>query len=190
MATKKLQELMLYVAKRSLNDPNFGYVKLNKILFYADFFAYGELGKPITGATYIRNLYGPTPRGIKAVEATLEGAGRARVDVREIPGSQHKQHRLVPLVEPDLSLFSSAEIGIVDRMIDEYRHYTGKQLSDQTHQLLPWLNSAEGEEIPYSSVFALEKMPVGYEDRLWAMQALDELADMDPIEWEPIEVDA
>lgn len=94
------------------------------------------------------------------------------------------------MVEPDLSLFSSDEIGIVDRMIDEYRHYTGKQLSDQTHHLLPWLNSTEGEEIPYYSVFALEKMPVGYEDRLWAMQALDELADMDPIEWEPIEVDA
>lgn len=54
---------MLYIAKRSLTDPYFGYVKLNKILFYADFVAYGELGKPITGATYIRNLYGPTPRG-------------------------------------------------------------------------------------------------------------------------------
>lgn len=188
MVTEKLQELMLYIAKKSLGDKHFGYVKLNKILFYADFAAYGELGASITNATYIRNHYGPTPREIKAAQASLESAGRAQVV--EIPFYERKQQRLIPLAEPDMSLFTSDEIGIVDRMIEEYRNYTGKQLSDQTHELLPWRNSEDGEEIPYYSVFALENIPAGYEDRLWAMQALDELADIDPVELEPLEVDA
>jgi hypothetical protein len=37
---KRLGELMLYIAKKSQFDQNFGSTKLNKILFYADFVSY------------------------------------------------------------------------------------------------------------------------------------------------------
>lgn len=184
----KLQELILYVAKMSLNDESFGYIKLNKILFYADFFAYGELGESITGATYIRNHFGPTPKEILPAQAALEDAGRAQLSERLYFG--HTQRRLVPIDEPNMSMFTTEEIGIVDRVLNECKYLSGTQLSDLTHQLRPWLNSAEGEEIPYYTVFTLKSIPVGYEDRLWAENALDELAEMDPADLEPIEVDA
>jgi hypothetical protein len=46
--TKKLQELILYVAKMSEGDPAFGAIKLNKLLFYSDFRAFLDARKSIT----------------------------------------------------------------------------------------------------------------------------------------------
>ena len=47
---EKFRELLVYVSKKCEDDPTFGAVKLNKILYYADFAAYRQGGKPITGA--------------------------------------------------------------------------------------------------------------------------------------------
>ncbi len=41
---RKLKEFILYVADRCEADPTFGAVKLNKILFYADFLAFASTG--------------------------------------------------------------------------------------------------------------------------------------------------
>ena len=49
---KKFCELVLYIAKRSEDDPRFCAVKLNKIMYYSDFGAYRRLGQSITGANY------------------------------------------------------------------------------------------------------------------------------------------
>ncbi len=51
----KLRELVLYLATLSEGDATFGKVKLNKLLFYADFNAYLKFGKPITGHEYQKN---------------------------------------------------------------------------------------------------------------------------------------
>lgn len=49
---EKLRELILYIAQKSKTDPRCGAVKLNKLLYYADFSAYRLLGRAITGAEY------------------------------------------------------------------------------------------------------------------------------------------
>lgn len=64
---EKFRELILYVANMSRNDPDFGAVKLNKILYYADFRAYRELGRPISGAAYRKLSEGPAPRQLLRV---------------------------------------------------------------------------------------------------------------------------
>ena len=43
----KLKELMLYVADKCSQDPNFGATKLNKILWWANFLAFGKIRKPV-----------------------------------------------------------------------------------------------------------------------------------------------
>src|SRR5437763_14433954 len=71
---QKLKELLLYVAERLVDDPEFGSVKLNNVLFYSDFYAYGDFGDPITGSTYIRLERGPAPRQLPEVKARLVDA--------------------------------------------------------------------------------------------------------------------
>ena len=49
---KRLRELVLYVSHKCSNDPTFGATKLNKILFYSDFWSFFRFGEPIAGLRY------------------------------------------------------------------------------------------------------------------------------------------
>jgi len=53
---------VLYLSQRSADDPGFGMVKLNKLLYRADFEAYRLLGHSITGAVYEKQDFGPVAR--------------------------------------------------------------------------------------------------------------------------------
>src|ERR1700733_10925348 len=76
---RRFAELMLYVSEKCASDPKFGATKLNKILFYADFLAYAELGNSITGFEYQKLPHGPAPRRILTVRRRLEQEGALEV---------------------------------------------------------------------------------------------------------------
>ena len=59
---RKPGELIVLIASLSRDDPAFGDVKLNKLLFFSDFLAYTNLGQPITGAEYQKLDFGPARR--------------------------------------------------------------------------------------------------------------------------------
>src|SRR5688572_2425660 len=62
---RKFKELMLYFSQRGLDEGLvIGSTKLNKLLFFTDFRAYAELGKPITGARYQKLTHGPAARAL------------------------------------------------------------------------------------------------------------------------------
>lgn len=147
---KRLGELMLYIAKKSQFDENFGGTKLNKILFYADFCSFGRTGKPITGTEYIKQEFGPTPRRLLPVRKQLEGKKEAAVQTVAFLGKE--QQRLVALREPDLSGFSGEEIALVDQVIEHLRGMTAKQVSDLSHNRI-WRIAKLGQSIPYEAVF-------------------------------------
>jgi hypothetical protein len=79
----KFRELILLIARESEGDPRFGSIKLNKLLFYADFVAYQHLGKPITGQEYFALPQGPAPRYMVPIREKMEADG-------DIAGSQWK----------------------------------------------------------------------------------------------------
>jgi Protein of unknown function (DUF4065) len=58
----KFEELLLYVTERTQDDPACGDMKLNKLLYFADFLAFEKLGHAISGAPYQRLPWGPAPR--------------------------------------------------------------------------------------------------------------------------------
>ena len=147
----KFKELLLYVAGRCEDDPNFGAVKLNKILFLADFVAYAQTGKPISGASYEALELGPAPKLLKPIRDGLSDENA--IIVRRQPRFGLVQHRVIPLREPDLSMFSGSEIAIVDNIIEMCRGETGKDLSEFTHGMYGWQIAQYREVIPYSTVF-------------------------------------
>jgi hypothetical protein len=57
----RLREAALYVMTRCANAEAFGLVKLNKILWRADFKAYAARRVPVTGRQYQRLAQGPAP---------------------------------------------------------------------------------------------------------------------------------
>lgn len=170
MKNKKLKEMVLYVADKSKDDPYFGATKLNKILFAADFYAYGIWGKSITGAKYIHRGKGPAPFEIPIVLDKLIAESRAKVEDVNFHG--YFQKRVVPLCGSDTSSFSEEELKFVDSIIDQLRKYNATELSEWTHRLIPWLLTEQDEVIPYFTIFVLRHVPVNKSGILWAEKEL------------------
>ena len=150
ISDQKLRELVLFVARSSERDEHFGATKLNKILFYSDFWAYRKLGRSITGERYQKLEHGPAPKRLVPVVRRMERERVCATAEREFFGRTQKV--LVALREPDLSLFSGAEIAIVQDVIHKLWDLNATGVSELSHEFIGWQLAAEGEEIPYSTV--------------------------------------
>lgn len=150
--TKKFKELILYISERCANDPNFGAVKLNKILFLSDFWAYGQSGDPITGFEYIKLPNGPAPRRLVPIREQMIRNGE--LAIQEIAlNPEMARKRPVNLRQADLSVFSPAEVSLVDQVIDICKHATATRVSEYTHNWHGWIAARDQETIPYETVF-------------------------------------
>lgn len=148
---EKLGELILYISAKSELDPWYGATKLNKILFYSDFNAYGKLGKTITGQPYQRLKHGPAPRRLLPVRDGLIGRDALAIQKREVGG--RIQERPVALREADLSRFTGEEIALVEKIIHALWHGTATQVSELSHRTSAWELARDGEDIPLEAVF-------------------------------------
>ena len=164
---QKFKELVLYISKRSESDPTFGAVKLNKVLFLADFLSYAVHDKPITGAEYIKLPHGPGPKLMGPIRDEMAEDDEIVEVIREHFG--YTQRRLIAKREPDLSEFSGTEIALVDLVIEEEKDATATELSAMTHKMLGWRVAFDREVIPYSTVF-LSNEPVTEEDQKRAQE--------------------
>lgn len=156
---EKLKELILYVAGKSFEDPSFGATKMNKILFFADFLSYAESGNPITGAEYQKLDHGPAPRQILKLIQDLENNREAVYTTRDHHG--YVQKKLVPLREPNLSVFLPEEIALIDRLLEVFRSANASSLTAFSHDYsFGWQAVELGETIPYESIFISTDEPM------------------------------
>lgn len=156
----RLRELILYIAGRCDRDSRFGATKLNKILLFADFFAYFRRRRPITGVEYIRLPNGPAPRRMKPV--TDDMAARGEIAVRVVQDGKFQQKRIVPLRPPNLGLFSADDIAIVDEMIQNLWGRTATAVSELSHGIA-WRVAGDRAPIPYEAVFLSDEPLTEYD---------------------------
>lgn len=147
----RLRELILYVAAECQDDPKFGATKLNKILWWSDFLAYAQRGKPITGVEYMRLGNGPAPRRLVPVRNEMEADGD--IALAEVVGrGGYIQKKIVPLRAANLDVFSAADIAVVDDVIDALWGKTAKGVSNLSHGKA-WEVASDGQPLPYEAVF-------------------------------------
>jgi hypothetical protein len=154
---RKLQELILFLAYRSEDDPRFGSTKLNKQLFFADFLAYVKLGKAITGHVYQKLPNGPAPRRMVPIIRDMVGAGSLAIQERDHFGRTQKVP--VALRQADLQRFTSDEIAVVTEVLDTLRRKNAKGVSGLSHQFAGWKLAKERETIPYEVALVAFKKP-------------------------------
>lgn len=147
---RRLREAILYVAQRCQNAPSFGLIKLNKILWRADFVSFVERGQPVTGRQYQRLEQGPAPVEMKPVLNELLRDGLARIERARVVN--YDERRVMPLADPNLSLFSKSDLDQLDRSIAFYWDKTGKETSDQSHGVA-WKTRENGEGMPYELAY-------------------------------------
>jgi transcriptional regulator with XRE-family HTH domain len=149
---EKLREVLLYVLEKVGAKPNVGETVLYKLLYFIDFDYYEKTGQSITGLTYIRNHYGPTPSvDFKSVVEGMENTGELeRVETKYFNNIQRKY---LPTKRANLRDLSADQIKHIDETLTRLSDKTANDLSDLSHKDMPWLVAKQGEKIEYRDVY-------------------------------------
>ncbi|MBX2796973.1 MAG: SocA family protein [Myxococcales bacterium] len=163
----KSTELLLYLAVKGEEDEPFSLVKLNKLLYFIDKTAWLRRRSTVTGATYVKQPYGPVPDGMSVIRLDLEQRNEARLEERRF--HQYEQIRLVAQREPDLSVFTADEIALIDEVFDRFRGRTATSVMEESHEDPGWKFAEMGKEIPRATwTLDNETVHVTDADREWA----------------------
>lgn len=146
--SKRLRELVLYIAQRCADDPTFGVTKLNKILYFSDVEAYRKTGRPITGAEYLKQDYGPVPKAINRIKRELQE--QRAINIQEEPLMNYKRHRIVAQQDPDLELFDDQDLSVINDVITQLWGQRAQDVSDASHGMA-WRLTDDLDSIPYEA---------------------------------------
>lgn len=160
---EKLRELILLIAEWCQSDPKFGAIKLNKLLFHADFSAFLTYGAPITGQEYFKLPQGPAPRRLKPITELM--IKRGEFAWQEVPYYGHTQKKPVALRAADLSKFSGADVNLIRQTVETFWKLSATEISDQSHVFLGWKSARLKETIPYSTALVSRRPPTDHERR-------------------------
>lgn len=147
---RRLKEAILHVCKLSEPMKYFGAIKLNKILWRADFRAYRDRKIPVTGRQYQRLRLGPAPVEIPPIINEMLREGLLKKEPRQ--HGNHTEIRHIALVGPVLNLFSQEDLDYIDEAVSHYWAMTGSETSDQSHGVA-WKTRENGDPMPYQSAF-------------------------------------
>jgi len=147
----KFEEVQLYILNKVGSKPNVGESVLYKLLYFIDFNYYEKYEEQLIGATYIKNNYGPTPKEfIKIVEEMERKEELSRVESQYF---QYPQTKYLPLREPDLSKLKANELKMIDSILERLSDMNAAEISEYSHNDVPWLTTEDGKVIEYESVF-------------------------------------
>ena len=173
----RLRQMILYVAQRCAQADRFGWVKLNKILWKADFDAYAARGIPITGRGYQRLPLGPAAKEMRPLLREMQRDRLIRIDPVDV-GARLPEYRTVALVDSNLSRFTDDDLAFVDKSIEYYWNMTGTETSDDSHGVA-WDTHHNGDPLPYElarlsdkplSDRLMEKIAKKAEEQGWVTQ--------------------
>lgn len=150
----RLRSLVLYVADECRDAPHFGLVKLNKIIWKADFTSFAERGVPVTGRAYQRLEWGPAPIEMLPLLKEMERDGAIEI-VRRDFGDDVVEERVVPLAKyfPDLP---AKDLQYVSKAIAYYWNMTGSETSDDSHGVA-WRTRRNKDPMPYELAYLSDR---------------------------------
>jgi transcriptional regulator with XRE-family HTH domain len=148
---KKFKEVLLYVLNKVGAKPNIGETVIYKLLYFIDFDYYERYEEQLIGATYKKNIHGPTPMEFRKITERMI----ADEEIIKVPDKyfSYPQTKYLPLRGPDLSYLNAREKATIDNVLDRLSEMNARQISEYSHQDVPWLTTGEEKIIPYEAVF-------------------------------------
>ena len=148
---KKFKEILLYTLNKVGSKPNIGETVIYKLLYFIDFDFYEKYEEQLIGATYIKNKHGPTPVEFKKIVDRMirdKEIEKVKSDYFTFP-----QTKYLPLRKPNLTELKASEIQLIDDVLCRLSDLNATQISDYSHNDVPWLTTKNGQRIEYESVF-------------------------------------
>jgi putative zinc finger/helix-turn-helix YgiT family protein len=130
---EKLSQMVLYFASTISNLTK---TKLNKLLFYADFLAYRDLGVSLSGTVYIKDYYGPVPLKFDLLLSILED--EESINLVPNSNSQFEWYTIINSQRFDKSLFSECEISVLRAVGERFKNMSRQQIVDISHEEPAW----------------------------------------------------
>jgi len=178
---RKFKEALLYILEKVGAKPNIGETALYKLLYFIDFDFYEKYGKPILGATYIKNHHGPTPKQFKKIAEEMILA--KELEPVRSKYFQYNQQKYLPLRSPDLTEFTVAEVKHIDEVLARLSDKNAFELSNYSHGDVPW-QAAENQKImDYEGVFyrSAPYAQFDYDEMMQQASAQDVLKELGPM---------
>lgn len=148
---EKFKNVLLYILGRCAGKPNVGETVLYKLLYFCDFNYYEIYETHLTGARYKKLSYGPVPHDMSKIVSKMASSRQLQKVKSEYFGKP--QTRYLPLIKPDLTMLSAAEIEVIDSVIDQMSDWSAKSISDYSHNDKPWRATGLNENIDYELAF-------------------------------------
>lgn len=150
----RLKEAILYVAQKGERMKFFGRIKLNKILWRADFRSFFLRHQPVTGRGYQKLEWGPALIEMAPVVNELLRAGLLIEEART--HGDKTEHRPVAKANPVLRYFSPEDLEFLDESVSHYWDMNGTEASDESHGIA-WKARNIGDPIPYEAAYFEDK---------------------------------
>jgi len=147
---EKFKEVLLYLLNKVGSKTNVGETVIYKLLYFIDFNFYEKYEEQLIGATYQKNIHGPTPIEFLKIVEEMEGTDLTKIATKYF---KYPQTRYIALRAPDLSKLKAHEIKLIDDVLEHLSDMNATQISDYSHDDVPWLTTEDQGIIEYESVF-------------------------------------
>jgi uncharacterized phage-associated protein len=158
----KFENAVLYLLHRcSPTRPSL--TSLLKMIYLSDYEHYRQFLAPITDTQYVALERGPVVDDYKRIFSEMVEAEILTLHESSILGRKEKKSEYQPVMEPDVSVFSSSELGVMDSVAEKDGTKTGVFLSEKTHLEGPWQYVWDwrdpGQPIPYLLFRWVDNLP-------------------------------
>ena len=132
--------------------------KLNKLLFYSDFYHFKKTCFSISGARYKAIQMGPVPKNFGGIFDYAVDHNYINIDIVEFE-SGNVGEKFVPNGQKsfDRSLFIDSEIAALEEIATRFKRDSAKEIIDKSHKETAWKANVDGyREINYRYGFDLQ----------------------------------
>jgi hypothetical protein len=170
-SSEKSIELIIYIATKLKDKPNYGSTLLGKSLCLIDSMSYLKTGKPISIFEYIKQDYGPTPEPAQYLSIRDKLVFNEELEKVESNYFGRPQIKYVAKRKPKITVFEKEEIVLINDVIDSICDINASDISDYTHAFISWIFAKHKEKLPFYTFLLTSKEPE-MKDYEWAKKAV------------------
>ncbi len=147
----KLETVILYITGKCGALPRMDVNLLIGLLYFCDFNHYELHEEQLTGLSYTKEAFGPSPVNIKEILSKLEEDSKLQRFKGHYNGIPLIKY--LPGVEANLLKLSAAEKEVIDQVLGKFSHWPARALNAYSREEIPFKATKQGEVINYELAF-------------------------------------
>ena len=147
----KLETVLLYITGKCGAQARMDINLLINLLYFCDFDHYELHEEQLTGLSYTKQAFGPSPANIKEILSELEEDGKLQRFKGSYNGVPHIKY--LPGIQANLLNLNAAEKEVIDQVLVKFSHWPARALNAYSREEIPFKATKQGEVINYELAF-------------------------------------